>query len=224
MECKVYGNLFKDPKTGKLSPPNQLYLVLSENAQYVPSINFVLNKTNNTYYMEPGQNGLRVGRPLVEFLTYKTDRIVDKNPATALTQIISNIKNETGAEVNIDPIVVSNIRSAYDIYFKTAILDVKQTPITGGVLKPFKRVFLNKYINPETNQEYIDDRKLVLGSGTAGFIIKNDKIAGPTGVSTTSEIATFLKQQGSVPEVESVSSIIDKAKSEAQAYYNQLNQ
>ncbi len=224
MECKVYGTLMNNPKTGKYGPPNQLYLILSKNGQYVPSINFRLNTTNNTYYMEPGQNNLKVGSNLVEFLRYKTDHIVDKNPATALTQIISNIKNDTGAEVNIDPRVVSDIKGAYDIYWKTGIIDVKQTPITGGVLKPFKRAILDKYINPETNQEYIDNRKLVLGNGAYGFIIKNDTIAGLTNVGTRSELVTFLRQSGAVPETMDTSTILAKAKAEAQAYYNQLNQ
>jgi len=223
MECKVYGTLIKDPKTGKLSPPNQLYLVLSKNGQYVPSINFRLNTTNNTYSMEPGQNNLRVGSGLVEFLRYKTDHIVDLNPATALTQITSTIKNRTGVEVNIDPTVVSNIREAYNIYWKTGIIDVKQTPITGGVLKPFKRVLLDKYINPETNQEYIDARKLVLGNGAYGFIIKNDKIAGFTNVGTRSDFVSFLRQSSpDVPETMDTPTILAKAKSEAQAYYDQL--
>lgn len=220
-ENSVYGILTKDPKTGKFLPPNTLTLSLSQNKQPVP-VRFVL-VGGTTYQLEPGQKFTN-GPKLVEFLRSNTGHIESGSPATALMQVIENIKNETGVNVSIDSTVVNNIRSAYDVYWKTGIVDVKQTPITSGVLKPFKRAILDKYINPETNQEYIDNRKLVLGNGAYGFWINNDKIAGLTNVGTKSELVTFLRQSGAVPENMDTSTILAKAKAEAQAYYDQLNQ
>jgi hypothetical protein len=219
-ECKVYGTYMQDPKTRKYGPPNQLVLQLSQNGKPV-NIIFRLNTMTNTYLME---NNTLKGDKLVDYLRYNTEHIVDKNPATALTQIIENIKNETGVAVNIDSTVVNNIRSAYDIYWKTGIVDINQMTITAGVLAPYKRAVLDKYINPETNQEYIDSRKLVFGNGSAGFWIKNDKIAGVTNVSSRNEIINFLKSQKSVPEAMDNSTAYGKIIAQAQALYDQLNQ
>jgi len=221
-ECSVYGILTKDPKTGKFLPPNELTLSLAFNGKFLKerALTFVLNKMANTYMLQPNQ-GVTNGPKLVEFLRYKTDQIESGSPATALMQVIENIKNETGVNVSIDSSVVSNIRSAYDVYWKSGITDFKKMNITQGVLKPFTTVTLKKYFNPETNQEYINDRMLSFGTSKFGYYVGKSAPAKQNLFGGREDFINFLTTNNKLPDGYDV---LGKATQEAQKYYNQLIQ
>ena len=222
VQCNVTAYPKKDTK-GTMIPPARITLNLLGTDGKFSSLAFVLVPGGGAYITE---NQSMKGQRLVDFLRTNTERVAEGiMPATALTQMTNQISQLTGQQVSIDSSVLNTIESVYNSINKTGVIDVKQTNITSGVLQPYKRISLNKYINPETNKEYTYERKLVLGNGAAGFRVMNDKIIGVTNVSSSEEIAKYLRDNSSfVSDNMTNSYIIDKAKSEAQAYYNQLNQ
>ena len=220
VQCNVTATPRKNDRGIMIAPDRITLNLLGNDGKFNP---LVFRLIGNSVYNP--ENPSMKGQRLVDVLRTQTERVAEGiMPATALTQMTNQISQSTGQQVSIESSVLNTIASVYNSINKTGVINFKQTNITSGVLLPYKRISLNKFINPETNKEYTHERKLVLGNGAAGFRVMYDKVAEVTNVSSSEEIAKYLRANSRFSESMTNSYIINQAKSEAQDYYNQLNQ